>query len=302
MQASARISALVLALSISFAALAQAPALAPGEVELSMPKGGTYIGTVTNGIPDGKGFFQDADGMMYEGDVRMGQRTGVAEGVFPSGDRYRGEWKDGKPHGIGKMVFMAGGSYEGEWKNGERDGKGVMVFAGTGRRAEVRFVNDTRVDTASRAPSSGKVPVDSFALWEDRVSAGLRFPDKVAYGAVPLNRGFSKLTPEQQQAVRSAYPTLEEGDDPPYPTTGGRELYSALSTVAGHLELKGDIWVYVAVDANGKVTSVTTTGPLRPDIKRAIGAVAGKLHYTPARCGGQPCAGVWGVQMTLTPD
>jgi hypothetical protein len=106
-----------------FSALAR-PALAPGEVQLRLPDGGTYIGTVSNGVPDGKGYFKDADGSQYEGEVRMGQRTGVADGMFPKGDRYQGEWKNGKPDGIGRMTYMLGGAYEGEWKNGRRHGKG----------------------------------------------------------------------------------------------------------------------------------------------------------------------------------
>jgi hypothetical protein len=281
---------------------AKAPALAPesGEVQLKMPGGGIYIGTVTNGVPDGKGYFKDADGMQYEGEVRMGQRSGVAEGVFPGGDRYQGEWKDGKPHGIGKMVYMLGGSYEGEWKNGERDGKGVMVFAGSGRRAEVYFAKNHRVLQAPNQPAAS-APA-RFSLSSRYPEVGSFIPYKIAYGDVPLDRGFAELTPEQQERVRSEYPTLEAGDDPPYPAKGGKELYSALSALSGRLGLKGDIWVYVTVNAEGKMTSVTTAGPFDTEIKRAIGSAAGLLGYTPAHCSGQPCPGVWGVKLKLTLD
>jgi hypothetical protein len=278
-----------------------APALAPGEVQLALPGGGTYIGTVTGGVPDGKGYFKDADGMLYEGDVRMGQRTGVAEGVFPKGDRYQGEWKDGKPDGHGTMTYMLGGAYEGEWQNGRRHGKGTMTFAGSGRRAEVRFDRGRRVDVAPELPSRATATA-KFSLNGD-APTGSSIPSKVAHGALPLDLGFDQLTPEQQRFVRSYYPALEVGDDPPYPLHGGKELFTALGTLTGRLRLNNEnILVYVNVGADGKVTSVSAIGTLEPEIKRAIGLAAAMLQYKPGSCAGQPCAGVVPFNMKLTLD
>lgn len=299
--------ALGLALGCSTAALVQAqtqppaPALAPGEVQLKLPGGSTYIGTVSNGVPDGKGYFKDADGMQYEGEVRMGRRTGVADGMFPKGDRYQGEWKDGKPDGIGKMTYMLGGVYEGEWKNGQRHGKGVMTFAGSGRRAEVRFENGRRVDVASDLPAV-ETGSARFSLSSANAPVGSHIPSKIAHGSVPLDLGFDELTPEQQRFVRAYYPALDVGDGPPYPVKGGKELYTGLATLAGRLRLQEDVLLYVAVDADGKVTSVTTLGTLDPQIKRTIGTAAGLLKYKPARCGGQPCPGVVPFNLKLTLD
>jgi hypothetical protein len=287
---------LALGSSTSFA---QTPA--PAEVQLKLPNGGTYIGTVTGGVPDGKGYFKDADGMQYEGDVRMGQRTGVADGVFPKGDRYQGEWKDGKPDGHGTMTYMLGGAYEGEWKSGRRDGTGTMTFAGSGRRAEVRFERGRRVDVATERPSRATATA-KFSLNGD-APTGSSIPSKVAHGALPLDLGFEQLTPEQQRYVRSIYPALEVGDDPPYPLHGGKELYAALSTMTGRLRLNNEnILIYVSVGADGKVTSVSAIGTLEPEIKRAISLAAATLKYKPGSCAGQPCAGVVPFNMKLTLD
>jgi hypothetical protein len=288
-----------LALGCSNASLAQAPA--PGEVQLKMPDGGTYIGTVTNGVPDGKGYFKDADGMQYEGDVRMGHRTGVAEGLFRKGDRYTGEWKNGKPDGVGKMSYMLGGAYEGEWKNGRRHGKGTMTFAGSGRHAEVRFDDGLRIDVAPDIPSSATSSA-RYSLSSRNASVGSHIPNKVAHGVVPLDRGFDELTPDQQRFVRSYYPALDVGDDPPYPLKGGQELYAGLAKLAGRLRLREDVLIYVAVDADARVTEVTTIGTLDPEIKRAIGTAAGLLRYKAASCGGQPCPGVVPFNLKLTYD
>jgi hypothetical protein len=274
-------------------------AAVPVETTLKLPDGGTYIGTVTNGVPDGKGYFKDADGMQYEGEVHMGHRTGVAEGLFPKGDRYTGEWKDGKPDGIGKKSYMLGGAYEGEWKNGRRHGKGVMTFAGSGRTAEVRFADGVRVDVPPDLPSS-TTSAANFSLSSANAPVGSHIPHKVAHSVLPLDKGFDQLTPDQQRFVRSYYPALKVGDDPPYPVRGGQELYAALATLAGRLRLHDDILVYVAVDAEGKVNTVTTIGNLDPEVKRAIGTAAGLLNYKPAQCSGKPCPGVVPFNLSLT--
>jgi len=289
--------ALGLALGNSSACLAQT--LAPGEVQLKLPGGGTYIGTVTNGVPDGKGYFKDADGMQYEGEVHMGKRTGLADGVFSDGNRYQGEWKDGQPDGLGKMTYMLGGVYEGEWKNGRRHGKGTMTFAGSGRRAEVRFENGRRVDVPQELPAPVKASAN-YSLSSSNAPTGSHIPNKVAQSPLPMDRGFDKLTPDQQRFVRSYYPTLDVGDDPPYPLKGPQELYTTLATLAGRMNLHDDVLVYVAVGADGKVSSVTTIGNFSPDIKRAIGTAAGLLKYKPAQCGGQPCPGVVPFNMALS--
>jgi hypothetical protein len=269
--------ALGLALGSSTACLAQT--LAPGEVQLKLPGGGTYIGTVTNGVPDGKGYFKDPDGTQYEGEVHMGKRTGLADGVFSDGNRYQGEWKDGQPDGLGKMTYMLGGVYEGEWKNGRRHGKGTMTFAGSGRRAEVRFENGRRVDVPQELPAPVKASAN-YSLSSSNAPTGSHIPNKVAQSPLPMDRGFDKLTPDQQRFVRSYYPTLDVGDDPPYPLKGPQELYTTLATLAGRMNLHDDVLVYVAVGADGKA--------------------AGLLKYKPAQCGGQPCPGVVPFNMALS--
>jgi hypothetical protein len=290
-----------LALGNSAASLAQT--LAPGEVQLKLPNGGTYIGTVTDGVPDGKGYFRDADGMQYEGEVHMGHRTGLADGVLADGNRYQGEWKDGKPHGLGKMTYMLGGVYEGEWKKGLRHGKGTMSFAGSGRRAEVRFEKGVRVDVTAEPPAVTDIAMN-YTPSGGPPPTGSHIPDsiKMSPAPIPFDRGWDKFTPAQKHFVRSHYPALDVGDDPPYPVRGVRGFYDELAKLAGHLDLKGDVLLYVAVGADGKVTSVTTIGSLDPDIKRAIGAAAGQLKYKPATCGGQPCPGVVPFNLTLTVD
>lgn len=259
------LSALGLALGCA-APLAEASNASPAqpEIRLEIASRGIYRGPIINGL---------------------------AKGRFSNGDMYEGQWKNGKPDGIGTMTYMLGGSYEGEWKNGKRDGKGVMRFAGSGRQTEVGFVDDHRVDVAEEHPSAATAAA-KFWLLSDDDPTGSHIRNKVVYASLPLDRGYDELTPDQQRLVRSSYPALDAGDAPPYPLKGGKELYRLLVKLVRELEFVDDVLVYVAVDADANVTSVTTIGTMETKYKDLISLGTGLLKYKPAQCGGQPCAGI----------
>lgn len=48
-----------------------------GEATLTLPDGTVYIGTVKRGVPDGRGYFRDPDGVQYEGWGHDGRREGL---------------------------------------------------------------------------------------------------------------------------------------------------------------------------------------------------------------------------------
>jgi hypothetical protein len=259
-----------------------------GEATLKLPDGGLYIGTVKNGVPDGKGYFRDADGTQYEGDVHEGRREGYAEALFPRGNRYKGQWKNGCPDGIGTMTYMLGGAYEGQWRAGERDGKGMMTFAGSGRRAEVTFVDGERVVAAPPPQASNEKT--GFTGLSDDLPTGSHLHRKQMHSSVPLNKGYDDLTPAQKQLVRDAYPALDDGDDPPYPVKGDGEFLAFLGKLASEYNVvEPNLAIFVLVGADGKVKSVATYGFDDPETRRLAGTAAGMLKYKPARCGGQPC-------------
>lgn len=263
MRSASILSALGLALGC-VATFAEATEPSQPEIQLAMPTGGTYYGPVINGL---------------------------AKGRFSNGDMYQGEWKNGKPDGIGTMTYMLGGAYEGEWKNGKRDGKGTMCFAGSERCAEVRFMDGHRVDVPEEHPSAATAAA-KFWLRSGEEPTGSHIRNKVVYASLPLDRGYDELTPDQRRLVRSWYPALDAGDAPPYPLKGGKELYRLLVALVRHLEIMDDILVYVAVDAEANVTSVTTISTIDTKYKDLISLGTGLLKYKPAQCGGQPCAGV----------
>lgn len=266
-----------------------------GEGTLHYPDGAQYIGTVRNGVPDGRGYFRDADGDQYEGDVRMGERTGKAELLYASGSDYKGEFKNGKRDGFGIMTWVLGGRYEGGWKDDKPHGPGKIVYAGgTGREAAVQDGRDPARQTHS---TSGK----KYAIKQDIPHIGSMLRRDIASNIpVPPGLGFKELSPEQQQAVATWYPALAPGDEPPYPVKGPAEFLKAMSTVVVKTEREGSITVYVLVGKDGKVRSVTAIGLDDAEVRKFIAIAAGLVQYKPAVCAGQPCEMVYPYWLDLS--
>lgn len=258
----------------------------------------TYIGTLRRGVPHGKGFFTYKSGMQYEGDVVAGQREGKGIAVETDRSEYAGEWKDGRPHGWGEMKYAEGGSYSGQWQQGKRQGRGKLVYAGSGRTFEGEFANDLIVGAEAQEFDM----LRHAFLREDR--AILRERDnRTTKVSIPLDQPWEALTQDQKNIVRSRYPALARGDDPPYPSKGPLEILKAISAFnrdAGAAE--GTLRMVVLVGADGKakraeVFEKPTVYDLEEDqrLLKRIARVLMLTPYKPAMCQGEPCEMVYPV-------
>jgi hypothetical protein len=255
-----------------------------GEVTLRYPNGDVYKGPLTDGVPDGNGYFRFADGDQYEGDVRMDELTGTGEVLYANGDDYKGGFRKGKRDGFGVMTWVLGGRYEGGWKDGKPSGPGKIVYAGgTGREVAVQDGRDP--GRAEVAPFDGHYPVkQGFA------TIGSTFREDAARGVpVQPNLGFRKLPPKQQAAVASRYKGLAPGDEPPYPVGGPGEAIKAMAAILRKAGEEADVYVYVLVGKDGNVRNVTAIGLKDPAARKGLAAVASVVRYKPAACAGQPC-------------
>ena len=266
-----------------------------GEAVLKTPEY-TYTGTLKSGLPHGQGYFEYAGGKgWYEGEVVAGLPHGQGIRLKLDRSRHTGEWIAGKRNGWGEATFSNGGSYTGAWKDDKFDGQGKIVYAGSGRIYEGLF-RDGRVaglpepevaegNYAIRAKAAG-----SRALMEDRVK-----------GYVPLNAGWDELTPAQQNKVRSGYPALEAGDEPPFPAKGERALFDAVAQINNALGVvEGVLGVHVLIGKDGKPLTVTTYGAPDPRLVRAVSNLMVLQEYKPARCQGAPCEMVYGLKFMFS--
>ena len=81
--------------------------------------GGSYMGELINGVPQGKGQLRLPDGTSYEGIWLEGKPHGKGIIYYPSGAYYQGEFKHGTRDGYGEYVPSDGRMYSGLWKKGE---------------------------------------------------------------------------------------------------------------------------------------------------------------------------------------
>ena len=268
---------------------------ADGEAVLTTPAY-RYTGTLKNGLPHGQGYFEytEAKGW-YEGDVVAGLPHGKGIRLKLDRSRYTGDWADGERNGWGEATFSNGGSYTGRWKDDKFDGQGKIVYAGSGRTYEGLFQDgrvaglpEPEVDKgryAIRAAAAG-----SRALKEDRVT-----------GYVPLDSGWDELTPAQKNKIRSGYPALETGDEPPFPVKGERALFDAVARINQALGVvEGHLGVHVLIGKDGKPITVTTYGAPNPALVRAVSNLMVLQEYKPAVCHGAPCEMVYGLQFAFS--
>jgi hypothetical protein len=267
-----------------------------GEGELRYPDGGEYTGSLKDGVPEGHGYYRNAKGDQFEGEVHAGHFSGPSEVLYRNGNDYKGALKDDRPDGLGTMTYMLGGRYEGSWRDGKRSGRGKLVYAGLPAR-EVATVDGHDPDKHYIAPDK------TYTLKQDHAYTGTMLPPDAARAIpVPPALGYAQLTVEQQAVINSWYPALAPGDEPPYPLHGPAEFYRFVSTVVGKTRTRGELLVYVVVDTDGKVDSVRAVGLDDPEVSKVIGLGAAAIAYKPARCAGQPCKMAYGYNMALSAE
>lgn len=133
--------------------------------------GDNYIGSFSNGVPNGRGVYVYANGDRYEGEWRNGRPNGRGVFIFANDARYEGVFQDGvivqgrsifsdgiyegpfrivrfvntdiissQPSGRGRFTFPNGDRYEGEFFAGAIFGRGTLVRT-DGSRCEAQFYN-----------------------------------------------------------------------------------------------------------------------------------------------------------------
>ena len=175
---------------------AQPAALIPAKrIVVSSMESYLYFGRLINGLREGRGRTQSADGKTaYEGGYRADLREGFGVYYYKSGrlcyaggwkrnlrdgmgvafgsrdgSIFVGRWKDGVATGRGSAFDMDGNlTYTGEWKNGRRHGRGTEYRKGrvtrTGLWREDVFVSGyARTDAPPEPGKSGNSEEESTA-------------------------------------------------------------------------------------------------------------------------------------------
>jgi hypothetical protein len=94
---------------------------------LELADGSRYEGGFKADQPSGYGLYQGADGSRYQGELSAGKPQGEGFEVTADDAAYHGGFSAGERHGQGTLLFADGGLYEGGFENGKANGKGVYT-------------------------------------------------------------------------------------------------------------------------------------------------------------------------------
>ena len=124
----------------------------------------------------------------------------------------------------------------------------------------------------------------------DPAPVGSRFPVKLATSKVPFDKGYAELTEEQRSLVRANYEGLPATDVPPYPKFGTERILRPLTRARNSLLSNTELLAIAMVGADGKVSEVKIYKTPSKQMTELMAAVLYQTEFTPATCGGKPCA------------
>lgn len=126
------------ALILLLAACGEGEPLTPPSAVL--PDGGRYRGQVVDGLLQGPGRLDYANGSWFEGQFKDGLFDGQGEWRGANGERYVGEFHKGLFDGNGTLSFSDGTSYDGAFQAGQMHGQGRLRR--DGQRYQGAFLHD----------------------------------------------------------------------------------------------------------------------------------------------------------------
>ncbi len=118
---------------------------------------------------------------------------------------------------------------------------------------------------------------------------GTKFKEKLYSWHVPLRKSYSRLSEKQKLVVREDYPNLEEGDRPPYPTSGVFKIIEPYVREFRYFGQAAGGEIRVLIKASGDVGAVTASPETDRKIVRFVAAQIQQLEFEPGTCEGTPC-------------
>jgi hypothetical protein len=144
------------------------------------------------------------------------------------------------------------------------------------------------------APVDAERPKDRetmrYRLKDDAPPTGSHIAETRAYAnRYPLDRPYSRFTPEEKARLRAEYESMPEEDEPPFPEQGFRPIIEQIARMIPLLRVEGYIHINVTVDKDGKATKFDLMKYPSNESARSVAYLLSQAKYKPAVCSGQPC-------------
>ena len=142
------------------------------------------------------------------------------------------------------------------------------------------------------AAAQDATPNSGFKMKEDAPETGSNIKrDSVWGGALPYDKAYGELTPEQQRMFKSRFVAMGEDDEPPFPVDGLGPLLAAISKISRVVEVGvGRLEMDVFVDETGTATKVEVIRAPDKTLAKHAATLAMLTKFKPALCKGKPCA------------
>jgi hypothetical protein len=128
---------------------------------------------------------------------------------------------------------------------------------------------------------------------------GSVIPTDVVSSALPFDKTWAELTPQQRDLVRADYESIAPGDEPPFPERGLKHVALPFVRVSEQTGDVGKVIASVTVDSHGQARDVVVyKSPSKEVTAVAIHALVDE-KYKPAVCKGQPCTMAFVLRLEL---
>ena len=114
--------------AILVVSLGGACVVAPTQAQEGDRDGVVYEGEMLDGVRSGHGVLTWPDGSRYDGQFENGVRHGQGTLLLPTGDVYAGAFEHDAMTGSGRLEWTNGDVYEGDFVDGERTGQGAYFW------------------------------------------------------------------------------------------------------------------------------------------------------------------------------
>ena len=121
----------------------------------------------------------------------------------------------------------------------------------------------------------------------------------VASAAIPFDKTWAELTPQQQEIVRSDYESMAAEDEPPFPLHGLKRIVLPVAKRADSTGDFGKLVASVTIDGEGNPHDVVVYKSPSKELTAIAAAGLIDTKFKPAACKGQPCTMAFVLRVEL---
>jgi hypothetical protein len=152
------------------------------------------------------------------------------------------------------------------------------------------------------AAAAAADPPETYGIKEAAPATGTMIKRAVITGAVPFDKRYDQMTPEQRQRVKDLYEPMAPNDEPPFPADGLAPLMKALQKAATSYRVTGPLELVADIGPDGAPRKVDVLrAPDDPQFRAFATSLLMVTRYKPAVCGGRACAMGFPLQANIVP-